>query len=214
MILFGILLCDIGSEADFRSWVNSRPRARRVVQSCFIAIGLYVGSFPEGKIRWAGWSRGLDNMNLYLFPNHADPTKRWSAIAWHFIAIGFWLSPTLQDMFSNKLFSWLGRNSFAVYLTHGTLLRVVLVRFIYGWTGAGFSVEKPEEGDPIYTWVPRSQNWLVWSIAIPVWFALLYTCAHLWTTHVDGWCARITKWLEDYMFESEENEKRNPTQLV
>jgi len=207
MFLFGVLLCDIGSEMDFRDFVNSRPRARRFVQTFLIILGLYVGSFPEGNIGWAGWSRQLDRLNPYLFPSHTDPTKRWSAIAWHMIVVGFWLSPTLQSMFSNKLFMWLGRNSFAVYLTHGLLLRTVLVRFIYGWTGASFSKEEVKDGEPIFHWVPKSQNWLVWMIAIPLWYVILYTVAHLWTTHVDSWCAKATKWLETNMFESEEHEK-------
>lgn len=207
MFLFGVLLCDIGSEMEFRDWVNSRPQRRRAVQTFLITLGLYVGSFPEGNIQWAGWSRQLDRLNPYLFPAHTDPTKRWSAIAWHLIVVGFWLSPTLQTMFSNKLFMWLGRNSFAVYLTHGLLMRTILVRFIYGWSMAPFSVEEVEGGEPIYHWIGRSQNWFVWAVAIPAWYVLLYTVAHLWTTHVDSFCAKVTKWLETNMFEPEENEK-------
>lgn len=208
MFLWGVLLCDIGSEIDFREWVNSRPRARRAVQTFLIVLGLYVGSFPEGKIWRAAWARGLDRLNPYLFPDKTDPTKRWSAVAWHLIVIGFWLSPSLQTIFSNKLFMWLGRNSFAVYLTHGTLMRVLLVRFIYGWTGASFWVENANSKEPIYHWLPRSPSWFVWAIAIPLWFAILYTIAHLWTTHIDSFCAKATKWLEETMFEEEESEKR------
>lgn len=214
MFLWGVLLNDIGGEPDFREWVNSRPKIRRAVQSFLIILGLYVGSFPEGHAQWAAWSRQLDSLNPYLFPMGADPTKRWSSIAFHLIVIGFWLSPSLQTIFSNKLFMWLGRNSFAVYLTHGTLLRVVLVRFIYGFSSAPFSVERPEKGDPIFHWIPRSQNWFVWAVAIPVWFAILYTVAHLWTTYVDSWCAKATKWIEETMFEQEENEKLGVAQLA
>jgi hypothetical protein len=208
MFLFGVFLCDIGSEADFREFVNSRPKQRRFVQWVLIILGLYIGSFPEGNIHWASWSRGIERLS-FLFPADNDPPKRFSAIAWHLIAIGFWLSPTLQTMFSNKLFMWLGRNSFAVYLTHGTLMRVLLVRFLYGWSAAAFSEEHPEGQDPIYHWVPRSQNWFVWTVAIPLWFALLYLVAHMWTTYVDAWCAKATRWLEEVMFESEEEEEKN-----
>ncbi|KAF2638466.1 hypothetical protein P280DRAFT_471560 [Massarina eburnea CBS 473.64] len=213
MFLYGVLLCDIGSEVDFREYVNSRPKARRIVQTSLIALGLYVGSYPEGNIEFAAWSRGIDQFN-FLFPADNDPPKRWSAIAWHLIVLGFWLSPTLQTIFSNKLFMWLGRNSFAVYLTHGTLLRAVLVRFIYGFSIAPFSMERPENADPIYHWIPRTQNWFAWTVAIPLWFSMLYVVAHLWTTYVDAWCAKVTRWLEELMFEKEEEEKPRGAGLV
>lgn len=206
MFLFGVLLCDIGSEVEFRDYVNSRPKQRRIIQSVLILLGLFVGSYPEGNIHWAAWSRGIDKFR-FLFPSDHDGPKRWSSVAWHLIALGFWLSPTLQTIFSNKVFMWLGRNSFAVYLTHGTLLRVVLVRFIYGFSTAAFSVENPDSEEPINHWIERSQSWFVWGVAIPLWFGLLYTVAHLWTTYVDSWCAKNTRLLEEVMFVKEDQEK-------
>jgi len=150
----------------------------------------------------------------YIFPEGAPRfDKRWTAIGWDLIATGIWLSPTLQDLFSNKLFMWLGRNSFAVYLTHGTLLRVVLARFIYGFSTSPFSVEKVEDKDPIFHWIPGTESSFVFAVAIPVWLAMLYTIAHLWTTYVDSFCARATKSLEDYMFESED-EKSGAAQFA
>ncbi|PVH94737.1 hypothetical protein DM02DRAFT_181151 [Periconia macrospinosa] len=206
MFLFGVLLCDIGSEVDFRDYVNSRPKQRRIVQSILIFLGLFVGSYPEGNVHWAAWSRGIHAFH-FLFPSDHDGPKRWSSVAWHLIALGFWLSPTLQTIFSNKLFMWLGRNSFAVYLTHGTLLRVVLVRLVYGLTPAAYYIENADTEEPIQHWIPRSQNWFVWVVELPIWFGLLYIVAHLWTTYVDSWCAKATRTLEEAMFVKEEDEK-------
>ncbi|KAJ4292467.1 hypothetical protein N0V90_009129 [Kalmusia sp. IMI 367209] len=129
-ILWGIILCDIGSEDSFQDFVSKHSRTRRIVQAVVICIGLWVGSYPEGRADEAVWSQQLDMLNPYLFPSGSDNPKRWSSIAWHLISVGIWLSPSLKNIFSNKLFMWLGRNSFAVYLTHGTLLRVVLVRLV------------------------------------------------------------------------------------
>ena len=175
------------------------------MQTLCIIIGIYVAGYPGERGDWATWSQQLTNIGDYIFPpGTKNYPKRWSALGWDITVIGIWLSPTLQSIFSNRIFSWIGRNSFAVYLTHGTLLRVVLVRFIYGWSGAAFSVEEVKDKDPIYHYVPRSDNWFVWATAIPVWFVMLYTGAHLWTTYVDSYCAKATKWLENTMFEDED----------
>ncbi|KAF2868813.1 acyltransferase 3 [Massariosphaeria phaeospora] len=205
--LYGVLLCDIGSDKAFREFVNSYPRTRRTVQTVLMVLGVYVAGYPGERADWAGWSQQLIYVGEWIFPaGTKDYSKRWTAVGWDLMVTGIWLSPSLQAMFSNKLFMWIGRNSFAVYLTHGTLLRVVLARFIYGWSLQSFSIEERENQEPIYHYIPRTQSWLVFAIAIPVWFALLYTVAHLWTTYVDSWCAKATKWLEEMMFE-EEDEK-------
>ncbi|KAF2799720.1 hypothetical protein K505DRAFT_230374 [Melanomma pulvis-pyrius CBS 109.77] len=203
--LFGVFLCDVGSDAAFREFVNSWPKTRRVVHTTLIIVGLYCASYPGERPDFAPWSDQLSSIGWYIFPlDTPNYSKRWTAVGWDLMATGIWLSPTLQELFSNKIFMWIGRNSFAVYLIHGTLLRVVLVRLIYGWSGEPFRVEKVEGQDPIFHWIPRTESYFVFAIAIPAWFALLYTCAHLWTTYVDSWCAKATKALEDYMFESED----------
>jgi len=203
--LYGVLLCDIGSDPAFRTFISDWPRTRRTIYTVLIILGLYCASFPGERPDYAPWSQRMMDIGWYIFPK--DTTrfdKRWTAIGWDFIAAGIWLSPTLQDLFSNKIFMWLGRNSFAVYLTHGTLLRVVLVRFIYGFSLSPFGVEKVEGQDPIFHWIPRSDSYFVFIVAIPIWFAILYAIAHLWTTYVDSFCAKVTRALEDYMFENED----------
>lgn len=151
----------------------------------------------------------LKNIGDWIIPKDAASyPKRFTAIGWDLMVTGIWLSPTLQSIFSNKLFMWVGRNSFAVYLTHGTVMKVGLARLIYGLSTAPYSVEEPADGgDKIYHYIPRSNNWFVWAIAIPTFFVVEYTIAHLWTTYVDSWCAKATKWIEEKMFESNEDEK-------
>jgi hypothetical protein len=209
--LYGVILCDLGSEKRFRDFVNGHPKVRRAVLTTLIVLGWYVACYPGEHWEWALWSRQLEWIGHYLIPEGAASyPKRFTAIGWDLIVTGIWLSPTLQNMFSNKLFMWVGRNSFAVYLTHGTVMKVGLARLIYGWSTKPYWVEQPPaegEGEAIEHFIPRSSNWFVWAIAIPTFFVVQYTLAHLWTTYVDSLCAKATKWLEDTMFESDEDEK-------
>lgn len=42
------------------------------------------------------------------------------------------------------------------------------------------------------------------------WFVLVYYCAYLWTAYVDAACARVTKRLEDYVFEEQTEKSTGP----
>lgn len=203
--LFGVLLCDIGSEPKFREFVNKWAKTRRVAQTLLIIIGVYVAGYPLERPEWATWSSQLRWFGQTWFPNGVDLPRRWTAVGWDLMVTGIWLSPTLQNLFSNRPFMWIGRNSFAVYLTHGTVLRVFAARLVYGWSSAGYSVTKNDKGEDVHHYLPRP-GMTRFIIAIPIFFAVEYTIAHLWTTYVDSWCAKATKWLEDTFFE-DENEK-------
>jgi hypothetical protein len=182
-----------------------------------IVVGWYVACYPGEHYEWAAWSVQLKNIGDWIIPlGAASYPKRFTAIGWDLMVTGIWLSPSLQSMFSNKLFMWVGRNSFAVYLTHGTVLKVGLARLIYGWSTSPYHVEQPKDGqgDAIEHYIPRSTNWFVWALAIPTFFVVEYTIAHLWTTYVDSQCAKATKWLEDAMFEKDEDEKHGAANMA
>lgn len=201
--IYGVLLCDIGSEPKFREFVNRWGKTRRVVQTLLMVIGIYVAGYPGEHADWAGWSRQLHWIGQAFFPKGRDLGRRWTAIGWDLAVTGIWLSPTLQTMFSNKTFMWLGRNSFAVYLTHGTMLRCFAVRLIYGWSGQGYSVTKNDKGEEIHHWIPRGGR-TAFMFGIPIFLIVEYTLAHFWTTYVDSFCAKVTKYMEDMMFESKD----------
>jgi hypothetical protein len=215
--LYGVILCDVGSEKGFRDVINSYPKVRRAVLTMLIVVGWYVACYPGEHYEWAAWSVQLKNIGDWIIPlGAASYPKRFTAIGWDLMVTGIWLSPSLQSMFSNKLFMWVGRNSFAVYLTHGTVLKVGLARLIYGWSTSPYHVEQPKDGqgDAIEHYIPRSTNWFVWALAIPTFFVVEYTIAHLWTTYVDSQCAKATKWLEDAMFEKDEDEKHGAANMA
>jgi hypothetical protein len=176
-----------------------------------------VACYPGEHWEWSAWSVQLKNIGDWIIPQGAPSyPKRWTAIGWDLMVTGIWLSPSLQSMFSNKLFMWVGRNSFAVYLTHGTVMKVGLARLIYGFSTAPYYVEQPKDGqgEAIQHYIPRSTNWFVWAMAIPTFFVVEYTIAHLWTTYVDAQCAKATKWLEDKMFEKNEDEKHGAANMA
>jgi peptidoglycan/LPS O-acetylase OafA/YrhL len=183
--------------------VSEWGKTRRILQTTLILTGIYVAGYPLERPEWAAWSRNLMWVGDYIFPLGTDYPRRWTALGWDLAVTGIWLSPSLQTIFSNKMFMWIGRNSFAVYLTHGTVLRVFAARLIYGWSTDGFSVEKVENGDDIKHFIPRGGR-MAFVVGIPIFFIVEYTIAHFWTTYVDAWCAKATKWLEDTMFESED----------
>ncbi|KAF2273461.1 uncharacterized protein EI97DRAFT_436110 [Westerdykella ornata] len=211
--LYGVLLCDMGSEPWFRDLCARWPNTRRAVQTLLILLGIYVAGYPLERPEWSTWSSQLQWLGTYIFPPDADWPRRWTAVGWDMAVTGIWLSPTLQSMFSNGMFMWLGRNSFAVYLTHGTVLRVFAARLIYGWSGQPYSVEKDEKGEDVYHYIPRPGTG-VFMIAIPVFFLVEYTIASLWTTYVDAWCARLTKSLEDAVFDNEEEGEKRGMQFA
>ncbi|KAF2182509.1 hypothetical protein K469DRAFT_728477 [Zopfia rhizophila CBS 207.26] len=182
-MFYGMFLCDLGNHPAWRAFVDRWPKTRRAVQVGLIIVGIYVAGYPGEHAEWSPWSQQLletgNLISLQIRTSESD------------------------GIFSNRLFMWIGKNSFAVYLTHGTLLRVVLARMIYGWSGEPWVVDQNDKGEPVYHWLPRSGH-LAFAIAIPTWFALVYTTAYLWTTYVDTWCARATAYLEERTFESED----------
>ncbi len=95
-------------------------------------------------------------------------------------------------------------------------MKVGLARLIYGFSTAPYHVEQPKDGqgEAIEHYIPRSTNWFVWALAIPTFFVVEYTIAHFWTTYVDAHCAKATKWMEDKMFEKNEDEKHGVASMA
>lgn len=168
--------------------------------------GLYIASYPDREWYWAAWSRGLDDLGLVIFPRGVNFAKRFSALGMDMVAFAIQLNAPAKTVLSNRFFLWLGRNSFAVYLLHGTLLRTVLAWMLYGISGQPWQPPKTfqnKNGDDEQTpavWIPRRAHGIALIAVIAVWFCIVYYCAHLWTTYVDAWCGKATKILEDFVF--------------
>jgi len=155
------------------------------------------------------WSNFMLKLSHYIFPpNHPDTPRFYTGLGLTFLALGIHFSDLIKVLLSNKYLLWLGKNSFAVYLLHGTLLRTVLVWMEYGFVRPADIVNNDgtiTEGKHLELG-GRLRFWF-W---IPVWFALQYYLANLWTCFVDPFCARVTEKLEKYTFENEEEKSVLP----
>ncbi|PGH11832.1 hypothetical protein AJ79_04629 [Helicocarpus griseus UAMH5409] len=206
-LFFGMFLSDLANDQDFQHFVASIHWPRRIFCASIATLGLFLASFPGEHPEYTDWSRLLLAIGTAIFPRDTNMGKRFSALGLDLVIIAIYLSPSAKSILSKRIFLFLGRNSFAVYLCHGTLLRVVLTWMIYGISGQPWDVERTEEGEIIIPeWLPRGGP-AVFAVSIPVWFGIVYFVAHLWTTYVDAFCARLTQRLENHVFEQEEKQQ-------
>ncbi|OBT50682.1 hypothetical protein VE04_09710 [Pseudogymnoascus sp. 24MN13] len=122
-----------------------------------------------------------------------DTARFYTGLGMDFICVAIFLSPTLKDLLSSKYLLWLGKNSFAVYLIHGTLIRTILTWCMYGMSIPA-KVEKEVDGKMTLVNGPglKHGGYVYMTVFIPLFFVLLYFLANLWTMHVDPRCARWT----------------------
>ncbi|EER23067.1 Acyltransferase family protein [Coccidioides posadasii C735 delta SOWgp] len=205
----GMFLSDMANHQPTQSFISSRRWTRMIVCLVLASIGLFVASYPTHHAEWCGWSNFLLQLSKYIFPRETNLGKRYTALGVDLVILSIYLSPSTKALLSKPFFLWLGRNSFAVYLTHGTLLRTVLVWMIYGISGQPWKEWKNDKGEMEHSpFLPRGSG-LNFAISIPTWFVLVYIVAHYWTTYVDSFCARMTQKLENFVFEQTEKSPMN-----
>ncbi|KAK2836930.1 hypothetical protein FQN49_006579 [Arthroderma sp. PD_2] len=208
--MYGMLLSDIASNHPEQSYLSSRRWLRRTICGVAIFLGLWSASYPEHDVERYGWSNVLFQGSKFMFPGGVNLGKRFTALGVDLVILGIFLSPTIKNILSNSFFLWFGRNSFAVYLTHGTLLKTVLTWMVYGnITGEPWVVTKNEKGEDVFHYFTRGSPG-VFAICIPIWLVIVYTVAHFWTTYVDSFCARITQRLETLAFEPDSEKTQLP----
>ncbi|KAL3478446.1 acyltransferase 3 [Aspergillus californicus] len=204
--VYGMFLSDLSYEVSFQEFLTKWKWPRRVVAVILTAIGLFVCGYPGENPEWSTWSSAMHKAAKYIFPPEVNIGRRYSALGVDLIIFAIYISPSVKEFLSNRLLLWLGTQSFAVYLVHGTLLRTVLCWMLYGITGQPFDPEitqKNEKGEDEPVWIPIRPPWVV-AISIPAWIALVYFCATMWTKYVDPFCAKLTQKMENRMFIQEE----------
>lgn len=202
--IYGMLLSDLSYHTALKDFIEKHPRGRKFLTIPLTIIGLLIASYPGEHPEWAGWSNMMFKASQYIFPPEVNVGKRYTAIGIDMIILAIFFSPSTKDFLSSRLLLWLGKQSFAVYLVHGTLLRTVLCWMLYGITAQPWAPKFDEKGEFAEPpWIPIRGPWVV-GIAIPVWIGIVYVCAAAWTKYVDSFCARVTQWLEGVMFMEDE----------
>ncbi|KAJ5381489.1 uncharacterized protein N7496_003917 [Penicillium cataractarum] len=200
--IFGVLLSDLSYNTTLKDWVEAHRYTRKLIIIPLALAGLLIASYPGEHPEWMPWSNFMFELSKYIFPPDVNVGKRYSALGVDLIILAIYLSPSTKEFLASRLLLWLGKQSFAVYLIHGTMLRVVLCWMLYGISG------QPWEGgeaatDDLRDWLPLRPPWVV-AISIPVWIGLVYALATAWTAYVDPFCASMTEKLERTVFAEDE----------
>ncbi|ORY60823.1 acyltransferase family-domain-containing protein [Pseudomassariella vexata] len=193
---WGVFLCDLQNHTPSTDFITNRPRISKMLATIFLVFGLYVASYPEGHHEWQRWSQWQHRVLVSITPNKADLPRFGSGIGLELITLGIHFSPFLKDVLSGKYLLWLGKQSFAVYLLHGPLLRWILCWMVYGTHMPQDFTNDHGEKVPGKLIFPGGYKLLIW---LPIWIPLNYGVALLWTTYVDPWCATVTEQFVGYI---------------
>ncbi|KAI9797693.1 MAG: hypothetical protein M1833_005354 [Piccolia ochrophora] len=205
---FGMFIADLSNHPPAQDYISSRRWTRTLASPALMLVGLYLCSYPGENPEWAGWSRPMLTWSTYIFPAESDVYRFYSGLGLNFITVAIYLSPTVKDILASKYLLWLGKNSFAVYLLHGTLLRTVLAWMFYGITAPPYVEVLNDEGKLVPPpGLPLKSRWIR-AVCLPIWFGILYLSAHLWTTYVDSLCARWTQRFEQWAFQEDERDEK------
>ncbi|KOS45215.1 hypothetical protein ACN38_g3837 [Penicillium nordicum] len=201
--IYGILLSDFSYHTALKDWIEKHPRGRKMLTIPLTIFALFLASYPGEHPEWTGWSNVMLKASHYIFPPDVNVGKRYTALAIDMIILAIFFSPSTKDFLSSRLLLWLGKQSFAVYLIHGTMLRVVLCWMLYGISGQPWEGPEPLTDDKRDDWLRIRPPWVV-GISIPLWIGLVYLLAALWTVYVDTFCASMTQKLEKAVFVEDE----------
>lgn len=195
---WGMFLADLSNHPSATEYAQKNRWISTIASPLLILIGLIIASYPEGEPQFAVWSTKLHSLLIYILPANSDVPRFSSGIGLEFLSLGIQYSPKVKDILSNKYLLWLGKNSFAVYLIHGTLLRIFLTWMLFGITLP--DNVKNDKGELVEGPALEIAGPLVQAVCIPIWFVGLYIVANYWTQYVDPFCAKMTQKSERYVF--------------
>jgi len=195
---WGVFLADFQNLPFANNILTARPILCRVISVLCMAAGFAIASLPEYNTEWTAWSNNLRILlDSVLYPG-SDYARFSTTLGLHLISLGIHFSLSLQSLLSNKYFLWLGKQSFAVYLLHGPILRTVLCWMLFGFSVPADHVN--DEGETVPTnFEPVGGLRLL--ICFVIWLPLNYAAAIAWTNYIDPWCAQVTEKFVAYVKE-------------
>lgn len=209
-VFFGMFLAQLHTDIG--------PRANsllpKFISYLTIILGLFAWSFPDDNHDWAPWSRNMKNFMVQITPFNVDIGRYWVSVGTSLTMLGIFFSRDAKRVLTLPFFNFLGRCSFPVYLIHNTLVRSVFVWMFYG-RAARNTAFVDEAGNLIVLQRPST---ITFVFMMPIFYALLYATAYLWTLHVDRICVRAVDWMRNLMFKNEDRfhlqEKLTPLSSV
>jgi peptidoglycan/LPS O-acetylase OafA/YrhL len=199
-IFTGALLAEISVIPRIINFSTSRRLICRLPPFFLFIFSCYIMSYPVNHPEWTSWSHALDVLGKALFPKGASVKNFIGIVSVALITLSIVLSAKLQQLFSNRVFLWLGAHSFPIYLIHGPLLRSFLNWMLYAFVVPIKHVQKDKDGNVTQEWEQYAQPTATkFFLVLPVFFAVLFLLAHVWQRTIEPRCAFVTKWLEDTM---------------
>ena len=177
---------------------------RWIIQQSWPMALIAVALFSVGITANPIWPTIFQRIGSTIFPepNHSElsaVTCAWAALSASFITLSVMFSPPLQRLFSHRHLLFLGSISYPMYLLHGTLLRIILVRLLKGQSITKTVTSLNEVGAEILI-VQTDFLALIWaSLKCLVWMGILVCASVLWRNHIDVAIVRFTKTMEGRM---------------
>ncbi|KAL1957345.1 hypothetical protein VTO42DRAFT_6134 [Malbranchea cinnamomea] len=183
----------------------------RPIPAIIIILGLCIWSYPLHHPEWAWWSRQMHDFMKLIGPQEQNEISRfWVSVGPTVLMLGITFSRGAQWFLKLPFFNFLGRNSYAIYLLHHTMIRTVLLWMLYGYQYFT-TPEFDDKGEPIRLKTPSR---VVFCFVMPIFYIILYAVAQLWTSYVDTWCAKIVARLRSHVFREEEVQKEEAVPLT
>lgn len=157
------------------------------VPSIMIIIGMFFSGYPQVNQENARWSHMMKSFMAPLVKDGADPHRYWDHLGASFVLFGVFFSRNARRVLTSRVFNFLGRVSFPVYLTHNTLMKTVLVWMIY--FPSAMNPKRDEKGEMMDL---KRGSLPHMAIAIAIFYYILYKLASLWVQYVDPLCGRVT----------------------
>lgn len=201
-----MFFAEFSLHADIQQFIREHGVARRVVAFFCIVLGMYLCSYPEGHPEWVPWSTDLWHLGNYIFDHPGEISRMWLSVGAQMLMFGIALSTTAQNLLSGRYLLWMGSQGFYVYLIHAPLIRTILAWVIFGFNKPLQKEGLDDKGKPFPPgFLPMSAPWFVWMV-MPFFYAIVYFAAWQWGLHVEPFCARVCKRLENILVSQQSKE--------